>query len=266
MILWDVASREPIGEPLTAHQGTVNSVAFSPDGKTLASASFDYSVILWSLASGHPLGESLTGAPFPAQSVAFSPSGETLASASADKADKTVILWNVASRTRLGEPFKGQRVSCAEPRLQPDGKMLASSSEDWTVIPWDVAQTAGRALLARRLECRGERGLQPRRQDPRFREHERNGILWDVASRKPLGDPIDGHHSYVESVAFHPDGKTLASGGWDGTVALWDVASRKPLGDPIKAHRFGVRSVAFSPDERPSRRRARMGPLRFGTR
>src|SRR5262249_40117381 len=64
----------------------------------------------------------------------------------------------------------------------------------------------------------------------------------------PLGQPLTGHTSYVWSVAFSPDGKTLVSGSEDKTLILWDVATRQPLGQPLTGHTSYVRSVAFSPD------------------
>jgi len=73
-------------------------------------------------------------------------------------------------------------------------------------------------------------------------------ILWDMASRRPLGPPLTGHADRVISVAFSPDGKTLASGSYDTTIILWDVASRQPQGLPLMGDNSSVTSVAFSPD------------------
>ena len=72
-------------------------------------------------------------------------------------------------------------------------------------------------------------------------------ILWDVASGKPIDEPLKGHSSLVARVAFSPDGKSLATAGYDRAVILWDVIGRKRRGEPLKGH-SGMVSVDFSPD------------------
>jgi WD40 repeat protein len=91
--LWDVATRQPIGSPLTGHKAAVWSLAFSPDGKTLASASQDSTVILWDVAAHQPITPPLKGHADMAVSVAFSPDGRTVASGSKDT---NIILWDVS--------------------------------------------------------------------------------------------------------------------------------------------------------------------------
>ncbi|MBL8157557.1 MAG: PD40 domain-containing protein, partial [Anaerolineae bacterium] len=71
-------------------------------------------------------------------------------------------------------------------------------------------------------------------------------MLWDLAARKPLGEPLAAHEGKVDGIAFSPDGKTLASASRDETVILWDVATRKSLGKPLAGHKGPVISVAFS--------------------
>lgn len=117
---------------LRAHKRGVSSVAFSPDGKTLASGSYDQTVRLWHVDTGQPRGAPLTGHQEKVLSVAFSPDGKTLASGSWDN---TIRLWHVASRQPRGAVLTGQALG--KVAFSPDGKTLAS---DWgrDVRLWDV--------------------------------------------------------------------------------------------------------------------------------
>ena len=121
---------------LADNTGTVFSVAFSPDGKTLAAGDLDGTVRLWDVATRRQLGSPLTSPTGTVQSVAFSPDGKTLASGSADG---TVRLWDVATRRQLGSPLTSPTGTAESVAFSPDGKTLASGSADGTVRLWDVA-------------------------------------------------------------------------------------------------------------------------------
>lgn len=230
----------------TGHSGDVRSVAFSPDGKTLASGSSDWTLTLWDVTTGtqlRTLKHSRT-----VTDVAFSPNGQILASSSTDK---TIKLWDVTTGAER-RSFAGHDGEVYTVAFSPDGKTLASGSFDRTVRLWDVATGRQLRVLVGHDDYVSSVAFSP---DGRTLASG-GGLtinLWNVALGEPrsVADALPRahfrHSSRVTSIAFSPDGKTLASGSSYKTVKLWDAATGAQL-QSFDAHNDSVRSVVFSRD------------------
>lgn len=213
--LWDTTSWQPTGPQL---EGAISAVAFSPDGKLLATGDTDLNrfdvqgdVQLWDTATHRALEPLLParrpgGGTYPlghrgrVHALAFSPDGKVLASGSGFG---EIQLWDVVGRRAIGEPMTDHSGDVTSLAFSPDGERLASGATDGTVR------------------------------------------LWDVAAHRQFSKPLTGHRVTVNEVAFSPSG-LLASGGDDSRVRLWDPDTGTQIGDPLLVDGGIVHALAFS--------------------
>ncbi|PMD34464.1 WD40 repeat-like protein [Hyaloscypha variabilis F] len=208
----------PLLYTLEGHSDSVNAVAFSRDGKQLASAADDQTVKLWDAATGAAL-QTLKGHSGTVPAVAFSPDGKQLASGSADR---TVRLWDTATGAVL-QTLKGHSDWVLTVAFSLDGKQLASGSRDKTVRIWDVATGAALQTLKGHSDWVLTVAFSPDGKQLASGSLDKTVRLWDVATGAAL-QTLEGYSDWVNAVAFSPDGKQLASASYDQTVKLWDVA------------------------------------------
>ncbi|MEH2236434.1 serine/threonine-protein kinase [Nostoc sp.] len=242
---------------LTGHSGTlssVNALAISPDGYTLASGSDDRIVKLWDLNTKKVLA-SLSGHSQAVKSVAFSPDGQILATASDDK---TIKLWQVETLeeicTLLGHSHIVKSVA-----FSPDGQILASGSWDKTIKLWDVnTGTEICTITGHQLQVNSV-AFSPQGQLLASASYDRTIRLWQIPAlesfqrefkNRPcysLLSTLSGHAWAVLTVAFSPDGKILATGSDDNTIKLWEVNTGQLI-CTLVGHSWSVVAVAFTAD------------------
>ncbi|MFO0919351.1 MAG: Gfo/Idh/MocA family oxidoreductase [Planctomycetaceae bacterium] len=224
----------------------ITSLAFSPDGKTLAVGTKD-SVSLVDVEQKKPRA-SLSGMKGQVRALAFSPDGQQLVVGSY----QTVQLWNPLAAERVHE-FKGHRGYVTGAAFAPDGKRFVTSSEDETVRVWSVDQSEPIAVLKGHSYPVNGVAWSP---DGRWiataagddtRTTKRGEVkLWDAATGQEVFNLAD-HAKAVYAVAFSPDSATLASAGLDEKVILTNRESHQPLGY-FGDHQRPVNCVVFHPD------------------
>jgi WD40 repeat protein/energy-coupling factor transporter ATP-binding protein EcfA2 len=249
-------SSDPYAARLTSHTAAVFSVAFSPDGHTLATASDDHTAKLWDLSDPrHPsLLATLTGHTKTVFSVAFSPDGHTVATASDDH---TAKLWDASDprHPSLLATLTGHTGTVSAVAFSPDGHTVTTASVDQTAKLWDVGDLRHPSLLATltgHTKSVFAVAFSPDGHTLATASNDNTAKLWDVGDpRHPsLLATLTGHTNGVYAVAFSPDGHTVTTASADDSAKLWDVGDlRHPsLLATLTGHTNGVYAVAFSPD------------------
>ncbi len=234
---------DPLIHTFSEHSGMVHSAAFSPDGRSILSGSWDNTLKLWDVATNRKL---LTFAEHTSwvHSIAFSPDGSTALSGSADK---TIILWDVTT-SRVLRIFTGHTAPILSVAFSPDGSTALSGSQDKKLKLWEVATGKLLRTFTGHSEMVTSATFSPDGRAALSSSADKTLKLWDVGTGKVLRT-LKGHTDLVFSAVFSPNGRTALSGSADKTLKLWDVVTEKEL-HTFTGHSNNVTSVALSPDGR----------------
>jgi len=239
--LWDLESRRTVVR--YSPHGAVASAAISPDGRLVATGSWDHSAKIWDAATGRAIRKLDGGHAGYINSVEFSPDGRELLTASDDG---TARLWDVESGKPTGVVFRGHTARLLAATYSPDAKRVLTVSGDKTARLWDrasgkeIQQFKGHewGVLCGQFSPDGRRIITGSQDD--------TARIWDADTGKEL-IKLAGHTAAITSVSISPDGARALTGSQDYTARLWDAGTGKEILS-LPGHTQEVTSVSFSPD------------------
>jgi WD40 repeat protein len=218
------------------HETAVSSAAFSPDGKSILTGSYDNTARLWDLQGN--IVQVFRGHVGPIWSVAFSPDGKSILTGSSDN---TARLWDLHGN--VIQVFKGHEGEIFSVAFSPDGNSILTGSSDNTARLWDIQGNTLQVLKGHENAVSSV-AFSPDGNIILTGSYDNTARLWNLKGNVIL--IFKGHSGPINSVAFSPDGKRILSGSYDNKILLWDLKGN--IVQVIKESNSGILSVAFSPD------------------
>ena len=225
------------------HEGSINAVAVTPDGRRCVSASNDGTLKVWNLVNGECL-HTLEGHIRELNAVAVTPDGRQCVSASNDG---TLKVWDLVNGVCL-HTLEGHNDWINAVAVTPDGRQCVSASDDRTLKVWDLVN--GECLHT--LEGHNGRinavAVTPDGRQCVSATGDGTLKVWDLVNGECL-HTLEGHESCINAVAVTPDGRQCVSATGDGTLKVWDLVNGVCL-HTLEGHNDWINAVAVTPDGR----------------
>ncbi|KAG8723064.1 hypothetical protein FRC09_004897 [Ceratobasidium sp. 395] len=241
-----IDNRESAGLTVWQYKASVFSVSVFPNGRWVASGSFDHTVCIWDVHNGKTVVGPLQGHTGSVNCVAFSPDGAHVASGSDDQ---TVHIWDSKTGRLVLGPFVGHTGIIYSVAFSPREPHVASSSGDTTVRIWDL-DTGGRVVRVFHGHESAATSVAYSPNGENIASGSRDGsiCIWDTRTGHLKLGPLNRYTNPIWSVKYSPDGSRIISGSSDCTIRFWSSHSGDLIGGPYQGHTEKVLSVAYSPD------------------